>query len=210
MKKDKALQNTEEDTISISDIEDQIKESVEIGSSPKESLNESETNKENNETTSISEESEFQKIIEDKDKEIQKLKDRYLRALADYENLSKRTTSERGKILKNANAALIIKFLDLADSFDKAKASFSTPSISLETVLEGYNAIENQFFSILKNEGIEKIDSIGKKFNPEFHEVVFVKPEPDIEEDIIIDEVQPGYLLNSSVIRPSKVIISKE
>ncbi|MCK5342525.1 MAG: nucleotide exchange factor GrpE, partial [Candidatus Heimdallarchaeota archaeon] len=75
--------------------------------------------------------------------------------------------------------------------------------------VDGFNAVQKLFSTILKNEGIERIIAKGEKFNPNFHEVVFVKHDAKFEEDTILEEIQVGYLLNSKLLRPSKVVISK-
>ncbi len=133
-----------------------------------------------------------------------------MRALADYENLEKRTRTERTRIVKQANERILLKLVDLADTFEKAEAEFSNnKSTNTDSILDGFQAVHKQFKTILKNEGIERIKALGEKFDPNFHEVVFVKQDSDYEEDIILEEVQIGYLLNSDVLRPTKVVVAK-
>ncbi|MFX1282257.1 MAG: nucleotide exchange factor GrpE [Promethearchaeota archaeon] len=148
--------------------------------------------------------------LEEKDEFYEKTHQKYLRALADYENLEKRTRTERARIVKEANERLLLKLVDLADSFEKAEIDMSSKEKSSHhSVIEGFQSVRKQFNTILKNEGVERIQAIGEKFDPNFHEVVFVKSNPDTEEDIILEEVQIGYLLNSKVLRPTKVVIAK-
>ena len=150
------------------------------------------------------------KELEEKDELYDKAQKNYMRALADYENLEKRTHKEQARIVKQANERLLLKLVDLADSFKKAEAEITAnKSATHETLIDGFQAVYKQFKTILKNEGVEKIPALGKKFDPNFHEVVFVKHNSDTEEDIILEEVQIGYLLNSLVLRPTKVIVSK-
>lgn len=150
------------------------------------------------------------KQLEEKDELYDKAQRNYMRALADYENLEKRTRNERARIVKQANERLLLKLVDLADSFEKAETEISTnKSATHDSLLEGFQAVHKQFKTILKNEGIEKIPAIGEKFDPNFHEVVFVKPGSDTEEEIILEEVEIGYLLNSKVLRPTKVVVAK-
>ncbi len=150
------------------------------------------------------------KQLEKKDEQYNKIHKRYLRALADYENLEKRTKTERARIVKQANERLLLKLVDLADSFEKAEAilSIKDPGIP-SSVIEGFQAVHQQFKSILKNEEVKRIPAIGEMFDPNFHEVVFVKPDPNTEDDTILEEVQIGYLLNSKVLRPTKVVVAK-
>ncbi len=111
--------------------------------------------------------------------------------------------------MKNANEKTLIKLLDLADSFEKGRKMLETDASSAESYKEGFLAIEQQFFSILKGEGVEKVKTIGEKFDPAFHEVISVRSDPDKEENTIVEEIQAGYLQNSKLLRPSKVIITK-
>ncbi len=151
------------------------------------------------------------KQLEEKDELYDKIHKRYLSALADYENLEKRTKADRTIILKQANQRLLLKLFDLADSFDKAESSMSSEeSVTLDSVIEGIKAVRKQFDTILRNEGVEKIEAIGEKFDPNFHEVIFVKSNSDSVEDTILEEVQVGYLLNSRLIRPTKVVVAKK
>jgi molecular chaperone GrpE len=151
------------------------------------------------------------KQIEEKDSQYEKVHSQYLRALADYENLNKRTKSEKKRILKQANEKILLKLIDLADTFEKAEKELTNPdSLTLEKAIDGFKAVHKQFSTILKNEGVEKISSLGEKFDPNFHEVIFVKPDSNNEEDIILEEIQVGYILNSELLRPVKVVVSKK
>ncbi len=148
--------------------------------------------------------------LEEKEEQNQKNKDRYLRALADYENLEKRTNAERSRLLKNATSNLIIKLLDFADTLEKARDSFVDSGNEQEVLKDGFLAVEKHFLAILKNEGVEKLNSLGTPFDPNFHEVVSVRTDSGEEDNVILEEVQAGYILNSSLLRPSKVIIAKK
>ncbi len=200
---DKTPQDVDNDENNIVDIEEQIMQS---GTKEQETVSD-----QNSKKAKVQEEiSRLQKELEEKIEENKKLESHHLRALADYENLSKRTKAERLKLLKSANADLITKFLGLADSLKKGTDSFSESSVTLDIVKEGFKAVESQFFNILKNEGIEKITSLGEKFDPSLHEVVLVRSDSSVEEDTILEEIQVGYKLNSFLLRPSKVIIAKK
>ncbi|MHA1994847.1 MAG: nucleotide exchange factor GrpE [Candidatus Hodarchaeales archaeon] len=208
--KEHTPQNTEKDS-KFYDIDEQIKESdsKEVKMSTKTTNMDSKSSQQN-------EQGELETLIEklkeelrQKEKTDQKNKDRLLRALADYENLEKRTKAERQRLLKNANTNLLTKFLELADTLEKAKSSFTDSSNTNDEIKEGFLAIERQFSSILTNEGVKKLECLGTKFDPAFHEAIFVRTNSGEGEDIILEEVQTGYTLNDTLLRPSKVIISK-
>jgi len=194
------------------DIDYQINESENDNSlqSSKSSKVNSNSAKKSIDKKAIDELNSLYKQIEEKDAQYDKVYSRYLRALADYENLEKRSKSEKERIIKQANENLLLKLLSLADTFEKAENNISHEEpIKLESAVDGFNAVQKLFNTILKNEGIKRIIAKGEKFNPNFHEVVFVKHDSKFEEDTILEEIQVGFLLNSNLLRPSKVVISK-
>ncbi len=204
--------NKNDSNVEIFDIEQQI-EQAETDNSTKEETKVIKTpdslEKSSNQEL-IEELKNIYKQLEEKDGKYNQLYSRYLRALADYENLEKRSNADKTNIIKRATENLVLKLLDLADTFEKAHKSISEKETNkLSALGEGFNAVHSQFLSILKNEGVERIQSIGEIFDPNFHEAVFVKTETDKKENTILEEVQAGYLLNSLLIRPTKVIIAK-
>jgi molecular chaperone GrpE len=208
---DKIPQDQDNNEIDFVDIEEQIEKADTMKSKMVNDIQEKKTKEISSETKDdlYAKILSLQKELDGKETEIRKINNRYLRALADYENLNKRTKSEKAKLLKNANATLLTNFLDLADSFDKAKESYSDNSADLKVVKEGLQAIEQLFLTLLNNEGVKKINCIGEKFDPAFHEAISVRSEAGLGDDIILDEIQAGYLQNNVLLRPSKVIISK-
>ncbi|MHA1237299.1 MAG: nucleotide exchange factor GrpE, partial [Candidatus Hodarchaeales archaeon] len=181
MIEEKTPHDIDNDENSIIDIEEQIMQS---GIGPQETVSDRNSTKVN-----IQDEiARLQKELEEKNEENKKLKNHHLRALADYENLSKRTKAERLRLLKSANADLITKFLELADSIEKGTDSFSLNSVTLDAVKDGFKAIQSQFFTILKNENVERITCIGEKFDPSLHEVILVRSDSSVEEDTILEE----------------------
>ena len=206
-------QNSEKDNeMEYVDIEEQIEDMPpEKGQSQNVESAQEKTEMKSEEAVQNKEPTDNQKELNEMEKKYNDAYAKYLRALADYENLQKRTSAERSNFLKTATEQLILKLLDLADNFERADDEFSKKDPSnIDSMIEGFKAIHKQFKSILNNEGAKKIESIGKKFDPNFHEAVFVRTNPEVEEDTVLEEVQPGYLLNSKVIRPTKVVISKK
>ena len=122
---------------------------------------------------------------------------------ADFDNYRKRFEKEKEQIIKLANEALIKELIVILDDFDAA----------IKVLPEGENkkgllALKKKFFDILTNQGLKEIEALGKKFNPELHEVLY-KELSNHDEDEIIEEIQKGYTLKSKVIRTSKVKVSK-
>lgn len=149
--------------------------------------------------------------MEKKPKEYPKKKDEYLagwqRSRADFLNYKKEEASRMQEFLKYVNEGLILKILPILDNFEKAEKEI--PVDKNDEYLKGILQIKVQLQDLIKNQQVEKIKSLGKKFDPNFHEVVEEVAQEDLESGIIIEEVKKGYLLNGKVIRPAKVKVSK-
>jgi molecular chaperone GrpE len=110
-------------------------------------------------------------------------------------------------LIDSANETLILDILSVADSFEEA-LKLEVTEENLEAVKEGNRKIYKQLMSILEKNGLTPIEAFGKKFDPFEHEAI-VRLDSDEDEDVIVEEVQKGYKLNSKVIRPAKVCVSK-
>ena len=121
---------------------------------------------------------------------------------ADFDNYTKKFNKEKEQIIILANETLIKELIVILDDFDAAiKLSAE------EENKKGLLTLKKKFFEILINHGLKEIEAMGRQFNPEFHEVLF-KELSEHNEDVIIEEIQKGYLLHSKVIRTSKVKVS--
>ena len=101
--------------------------------------------------------------------------------------------------------SVINVFLPCLDTFKEAKKS-----ITDEKVLEGVNMIENKIMDALDRLEVERIESVGQKFDPNFHDVIAVMHNENYDDDIILEEYQAGYKYKGKVIRYSKVIVNKK
>ncbi len=123
---------------------------------------------------------------------------------ADFDNYRKRFDKEKEQIIKLANENLIKELIVVLDDFDAAI------KLSLEEEnKKGLLTLKKKFFDILVSQGLKEIEALGKKFNPEFHEVL-CKELSKHNEDEVIEEIQKGYMICSKIIRHSKVKISKK
>ena len=131
--------------------------------------------------------------------QIKEYRERYLRALADYQNLEKRIVQEKAQIIKSANKQLILKVLPFLDNLDKAELFIKD---------SGLKMIKHEFYRILKDENIEEIQVIGKEFDPQFAEVVdMVEGEKD---NIVVEVIRKGYILNGKILRVAQVKVTKK
>ena len=127
------------------------------------------------------------------------------RLQAEFENYRKRTFFELKKAKEDGEINVIEVFLPCLDTFKVAKKSITDPK-----VLEGVEMIENNISQALEKIGVQKIESIGQKYDPNLHNVIAIANVADKENDIILDEYQAGYKYNDRVIRYSKVIVNKK
>ncbi|MFH2028173.1 MAG: nucleotide exchange factor GrpE [Nanoarchaeota archaeon] len=137
-----------------------------------------------------------------KDVKIAELTDSLQRLQAEFENYRKYVEKEKNEFRKYAKADIIDKILPILDSFELAFKS----TADKEKFIKGMELIYSQFFSILEKEGLKKIKTEGK-CDPNLHEVL-LKEKSDKEEDMIIEELQKGYMLNDKILRYAKVKVS--
>jgi molecular chaperone GrpE len=160
-------------------------------------------------------EEELKKEIEELKKkleETEKLKNEYLtgwqRARADLINYKKEEMERVGSFIKIAQEGLIFEILPILDNFDIAEKKIPNELKENENV-KGLLQIKQQILDFLKKKGVEEIKSIGKKFNPAYHEVVGEIDTDQFETGTIVEEVQKGYKINGRVLRPAKVRVAK-
>ena len=137
------------------------------------------------------------KELEEKNKD---LVDSLQHLQAEFENYKKRACKDNESFSRFASAKLIEKMLPILDSFEFALKGSSDQ----EQFRKGIEMIFAQLFSTLESEGLRPINCIGNRFDPYRHEVMLKEPS-DKDEDIIIEEMQKGYMLNERILRHSKV-----
>ncbi len=127
-------------------------------------------------------------------------------ALADFQNLNKKTQSD---IENGVNAKIdefVLDFLKIYDDFVRAKEIFSENKINID----GLDSILKNMDSLLKKYHVVPIDAIGEIFNPTFHEAISTITDPDLDDNTITKEIRKGYISHERVIRPTLVEISKK
>jgi molecular chaperone GrpE len=142
--------------------------------------------------------------------EIQGLRSQLIRLKAEFDNYRKRVEKEKELRFSYGKQTVLMKLIDLVEIFNNA-VEHTKDSKNLKEVVKGLKLIHKEFMSFIMKEGIKPIETTGLKFNPDLHEIVgFKQNNGDEEENIILQEVKPGYLCDDEVIRPAKVIVSKK
>ncbi|ABI68882.1 nucleotide exchange factor GrpE [Syntrophomonas wolfei] len=133
--------------------------------------------------------------------------DLYLRALAEQENIKKRAGREREEYIKFATLPLIKNLLLVIDDLDRA-LDVSHANQDLEALNKGVEMIARKLHELIKNEGVEAIEAVGKAFDPMYHQPLMVEGSSEEQENMVIEEFQKGYIMHGRVIRPSLVKVS--
>ena len=134
--------------------------------------------------------------------DLQEKKDRLLRLQADFDNFRRRSAKEREKISAVVTQNFCKDMLPLLDNFERAMAAETK---DVEAFQKGVEMIFTQFQEVLKKNGLEQIEAVGQKFDPNFHQAVMRVEDPEKEDDTVAQELQKGYMVKGRVIRPSMV-----
>ena len=143
---------------------------------------------------------------------IKDLKDQLLRSLAENENLRKRTAKEIEQIKKYGHISLLRDFLNVVDNMERAVKSSTSENQSetgVRNLIDGIEIVLKEMKSLLEKNQIKKIEPLHEKFDYNFHQAMFEAPSSDYEEGLIIEVIQPGYVLHDRLIRPAMVGVSK-
>ena len=142
------------------------------------------------------------------------LKDKLLRAMADMENLRRRTEKEVADAKAYGVAAFARDMLPFADNLHRALANVPADSRAkaapaLQALIEGLELTERDFKSRLERYGVKKIDPLGAKFDPNLHEALFEQPDESVPNGTVAQVIEPGYVIGERVLRPAKVGVSR-
>lgn len=140
--------------------------------------------------------------------EVKALQDKYLRAIADFDNYRKRVARENEVRTRCATEDLILRLLEVIDNMERAfDAAEGTKD--WDGLKKGLELTYAHLKDILAKEGLCPIKCVGERFDPNYHEAVMALEKEGAESENVIEEVQKGYTLGGKVIRPSKVVVAK-
>ena len=134
------------------------------------------------------------------------LKDKWQRALADYQNLERRTQTEISQRVSEKTNSLLLNFLNIYEDFLRAENSLSKEKINTD----GIQAVIKNMEILLAENNIKSIDAVGEIFDPQIHEAVSMVEDDSLDDGTITKEVSKGYISGKAILKPSKVIVSKK
>ena len=161
------------------------------------------------ESVELTAEEKLQKELDEANDKIATLEDKYLRQAAEFDNYRKRTIKEKAEIIKNGGERAIESILPVLDDFERALANMAKDENAAE-IMTGIELIYNKFVAIMKQNGLQKIETEGATFDTDFHEAIAIIPAPSEElKGKVLNCVQTGYTLNDKVIRHAKVAVGE-
>jgi molecular chaperone GrpE len=153
---------------------------------------------------------EMEEKVESLKKEAAENHDRLLRMAAEFENYKKRTTREMNDFRKFANENFAKAMLPVVDSLDLAITSASNDQKANSSVVEGVTMTLKEIYKVFEQFGVKPIDSIGKPFDPVFHQAMMQEETEAYPENTVSRELQKGYMIHDRLLRPAMVVVSKK
>ena len=187
-------------------------EMVENNEEGLEDNNSTKTEGSQNEADSTEEET----IVDEEEKlqeEIRSLKEDKIRVLAEMENLRKRFDREKIDSIKYGSVNFARDILSPGDNLERALSAINQEEDhpqSIRNLIEGLKMVQKELSSALEKNGISKINSINEKFDPNLHQAMMEVERDDIEEGIVVQEIQTGYMMHDRLLRPAMVGVSKK
>ena len=147
-------------------------------------------------------------------REAAEYKDRWLRALAEMENLRRRTEREIADTRQYAVANFARDLLAVADNMQRALDTLSADFRDqadpvIKSHIEGVELTERELMKVMEKHGIKRFDPQGQKFDPNLHQAMFEVPDPSVPSGTVVQVMQPGYMIAERVLRPALVGVSK-
>lgn len=147
---------------------------------------------------------ENEKLIE----ELKEVKNDYLKAYADTENMKRRLQNEADTMKKYRLQSFAAEILPILDSFERALMVPSDDG-SIQNYVQGFEMIYKQLLNILQQEGIHEIEALHKPFDPNFHQALMQEQVEGVESGMVVEVLQKGYVLKDRVIRATLVKVSE-
>jgi molecular chaperone GrpE len=181
----------------------------ELNDEMNESINEEQRLNEENQTEEVGNNTDVQEKIQSLEAEVAKYKELMLRKAAEFENYKRRTENDQLNLLKYAAESLIIKLLPTIDDLERSLEHMTEES-EVQKIKEGIQLVYTKFIKTLDDQGVKKIDPIGKPFSVDFHEALMQRADDSVPPHTVLDELETGYMYKDRVIRHSKVIVSED
>ncbi|MCB0330509.1 MAG: nucleotide exchange factor GrpE [Bdellovibrionales bacterium] len=142
--------------------------------------------------------------------QVRELQEKYLRALADFDNYKKRAVKERSDLLKYQGERVFIDLLEVIDNFDRALEASSNYELSEDgkQLQEGISLIHRQFLQVLEKWQVKGESALGEPFDPNKHEAISQMPSDDFPSGSVMNELEKAFYYKDKLLRPAKVVVA--
>jgi molecular chaperone GrpE len=144
---------------------------------------------------------------DDWERKYRELNDQYVRLAADFDNFRKRSYQEHESARKYGTESTLREMIPVLDNLDRATASLSESS-DPKLLFQSFRLMYNQLLDTFANLGLKKMQPVGQPFDPNFHEAVSQVETDEHPDQTVVNEMQSGYMLYDTVIRPAMVAVS--
>jgi molecular chaperone GrpE len=135
--------------------------------------------------------------------------DRLLRLSAEFDNYKKRTSREMRDVVRYANEKLIKELLGVVDNLERAVDSAAQETSSDTSLVEGINLTLSEVMKILQRYDVQPVKALGETFDPAFHQAMMQQEVEDQPPNMVVQEMQKGYVMHDRLLRPAMVVVSK-
>jgi molecular chaperone GrpE len=139
--------------------------------------------------------------------DLDRFRDMAMRSQADFENYKKRSTREKEDAIKYANKSLLEKLVSIVDHFELGLEAAKGEG-EKSPIYSGMNLVLKQLQDFLAENGLQPIEAVGQKFDPNVHEAIAHQPSDDVPEEYVISQTRRGYKYKDRLLRPSAVVVS--
>jgi len=172
-----------------------------------------------NDTQTVEEKTELQKAeekIAELEQQLKEQQDRFLRKAAEFENYKRRSENDAMNLLNYAAESFITKLLPVVDDFERSLQHINDVNLPAgqpgnnQAIKEGIKLVYEKLMKVLNDQGIKKMETVGKQFNVDYHDALMQRKDDSVPAHTVVEEIETGYLYRDKVIRHAKVIVSEE
>jgi molecular chaperone GrpE len=140
--------------------------------------------------------------------DLDRFRDLAMRSQADFENYKRRCAREKEEAIKYANTSLLEKLVSIVDHFELGLEAARGEGGEESPIYSGMSLVLKQLQDFLVENGLQPIDAVGQKFDPNLHEAIAHEPSAEVPEGVVIRQTRRGYRLKDRLLRPSAVVVS--
>lgn len=147
--------------------------------------------------------------ISELETQVKELEDKFLRKVAEFENYKRRAENDQFNLITYGAESFIVKLLPVIDDFERSLQHIDTANDS-DSIKKGIKLVYDKLMKVLDEQGIKKMESVGKPFNVDYHDALMQRKDENAEPHTVLEEIEPGYIYREKVIRHAKVIVSED